>query len=109
MKVEELAKIANISQRALRDKAKKAFENNQALVIKDSRYKVSLDSQKSSRGKVYLFSKIEDKTIDTKLTQADKVWQKASQEKKQEALLKAQLISKWESRDKKLSLEAEHG
>ena len=105
MKVEELAKIANISQRALRDKAKKAFENNQALVIKDSRYKVSLDSQKSSRGKVYLFSKIEDKTIDTKLTQADKVWQKASQEKKQEALLKAQLISKWESRDKKLSLD----
>jgi len=106
MTVKELAQKHNISERAVRAKAKKALETSTALKIGDSTYKVELSSSASSRGKVYKFSKQNDTVlVDTSLKEADKKWLKAPKEKQRIAVLKAKLVTQWERRDKRLNFD----
>ncbi len=106
MTVNQLAQTHNISERAIRAKAKKALQAGTALKIGDSSYKVELSSSASSRGKVYKFSKQNDTIIvDMALNDADKKWLKAPKDKQHTAILKAKLVAQWERRDKSLSFD----
>jgi len=105
MTVTMLSQKYNITPRAIRAKAKKAIENNTTLTLGDEKYKVILSSNPQSRGKSYTFELVAPSIKPMKLSSLDKKWLKAPQDKKQEAILKARLISLWEKRDKSLTFD----
>ena len=98
MTVQDLSQKHGTPIATLQRRAKAAYERREALVINGTRYQVSLERDKMARGKVYRFEEIRDVVVDTTMNDADRRWMKAPEEKKREALLKAQLVAMWERR-----------
>jgi len=100
MRVEELAKKADIPVRTLRSRAQKAYENKESLLIDGIRYKVSKKRVRGVNKPIYWFEEIKEKKVELKLKNSDKAWLKADEKKKREAILKASLVALWERRDR---------
>ncbi len=96
----ELSKQTNISVRRIQEKAKNAQKNRRALVLNGTSYKVDTVSGSTARGKAYFFSEVKDTKLDIALGKADGRWMLAPEDKKHEAILKAQLVARWEQRER---------
>ncbi len=92
MKLEALAKDAGVPLRTLQWQAKEAMERGGTLQVKDRRYRVE------RVGREYRVEEIRDVVVDTTMNDADRRWMQAPEEKRREAILKAQLVALWEKR-----------
>ena len=100
MTVRELSELTGFAERTVQDRAKEAYKKGQALVIGETSYKVEVISDVTHGGKAYSFTPIEDIVIEDKSAPLARGWMEAHEEKRKEAILKAQLVARWEQRNR---------
>ena len=100
MRVEDIAKLAGVTERTIQKQAKRAHENRESIKVKDTRYKVTKKKIQGIDKPIYWFEEIVTKEVKIELKKCDKEWLKAPEDKKREAILRASMVSLWERRRK---------